>query len=286
MDYISYHIKSSEHMDIDPANDCLLYLSERFELTIEQRYWLAFLYSTCYCGPTVYYMYNEFPDFENVDVARLQRWWNKNKSKMIFQTDRLKIKTMNRFVETFESYKNIIGDRLQSDFFLSIKDPCPVVCYQRAYNELGKVRNIGRFTLFIYLEMISVLTDFKCVPDRLEWAHADNCRVGMYYHLGHEDGQLDYSVLDNEINRLQDFFKTRCEHSNIFNIETTLCAYKKYRHGKRYIGYYLDRQLKEIDTCAKNITEGVAWRALYEFRQETYKHLYQNENNTIDWWMR
>ncbi len=70
VDYINYHIRSSEAKDIDPSNDCLRYISDRFELNIEQRYWLAFLFGTCYSATTVYYIYNEFPDFENVDVER------------------------------------------------------------------------------------------------------------------------------------------------------------------------------------------------------------------------
>ena len=42
--YIDYHIESSKAKDIDPSNDCLKYLCDRFELNIEQRFWLAFLF--------------------------------------------------------------------------------------------------------------------------------------------------------------------------------------------------------------------------------------------------
>ena len=40
--YIDYHIESSKAKDIDPSNDCLKYLCDRFELNIEQRFWLAY----------------------------------------------------------------------------------------------------------------------------------------------------------------------------------------------------------------------------------------------------
>lgn len=65
--FIDYHVQSSKAKDIDPANDCLKYVCDRFELNIEQRYWLSFLFATCYSATTVYYIYNEFPDYENVD---------------------------------------------------------------------------------------------------------------------------------------------------------------------------------------------------------------------------
>ena len=63
MEFIEYHINSSKAKDIDPSNDCLKYVADRFELNIEQRYWLAFLFGTCYSATMVYYVYNEFPDF-------------------------------------------------------------------------------------------------------------------------------------------------------------------------------------------------------------------------------
>ena len=105
VDYLTYHVESSKAKDIDPSNDALRYVADRFELNIEQRYWLAFLFATCYSATNVYYIYNEFPDYENVDVGRLQRWWDENRDRTLFQTDRLRVKTQNRFVETFVSYQ-------------------------------------------------------------------------------------------------------------------------------------------------------------------------------------
>lgn len=264
MDFITYHMESSKIRDIDPANDCLRYIADRFELTQEQRYWIAFLYSTCYCAPTVYYMYNEFPDFENVNTNRLQRWWDANKSKCVFQTDRLRIKTSNQFVPTFTSYREWIGGGTQEEKFANLTG------YNTAYYNAGKIRNVGRFTLFLYLEMVTVLTNWKVYPDRIDWANADNCRKALCYTFGVDDG-LPYEILDSELTRLSKLFEALgCEHHNIYNIETTLCAYKKYRHGKRYVGYYIDRQLTEINKMKAAVTSGVAWRVMDEFRKETY----------------
>lgn len=282
MDFLTYHLESSKIRDIDPANDCLKYICDRFELSIEQRYWLAFLYSTCYCAPTVYYIYNEFPDFENVNVNRLQRWWDAHKKQTVFQTDRLRIKTGNKLVETYQSYQAWVAGRTQAEAFGELHTEDPVRNYLAAYRELENVRNVGRFTLFIYLEMINVLTDYKCLPDKLEWRHADNCRRGLCYSLGLEDSQ-NYRMLDARMDSLLEQLQHQnCEHNNIFNVETTLCAYKKYCHGKRYIGYYIDRQLVEINKMKANVTTGVAWRVMDEFRSETYKHLNETSNDKIN----
>lgn len=290
LSFIDYHIQSSKIRDIDPANDALLYISNRFELTMEQRYWLAFLYSCTYCAPTVYYIYNEFPDYENVDIPRMERWWKSNKDKCIFQTDRLRIKTSDKLVETFKSYQQWVGGVSQCEAFERYRKDTAEDTYLELYDELGKIKNVGRFTLFLYLEMISVLTDLKMTPDRIDWKYADNCREGLEYHLRDvlfdDNNSMVFSekMLDLAMNNLVHTFKDKgIEHSNIFNIETTLCAYKKYRHGKRYVGYYIDRQKEEIEKMERNVPTGVAWRALWEFRNETYKHL-NHESSILNNW--
>ncbi len=113
--YLKYHRKSAEVGDIDPAHSMLLYVCERFELNTEQRYWLAFLYAMTYCGASVYYVYNEFPDFENLDRGRLERWWGGGgRDAIICQTDRRWCRSNNQFVDAVESYRRFIGDRWTS----------------------------------------------------------------------------------------------------------------------------------------------------------------------------
>lgn len=286
MDFLTYHIESAKIRDIDPANDCLLYISDRFELSMEQRYWIAFLYSCSYCAPTTFYIYNEFPDFENVNVARLQRWWAANKGRTVFQTDRLKIRTMNKFVETYESYRAWVGNGTQQARFDKMQMGEPWANYEYAQGQVQCIRNIGRFTTFIYLEMLHVLTNFKNEPVSIDWRNASNCRIGLCYAIGWPPDVMDYRQLDAALWDFKEAVaQAGCPLYSVFNIETTLCAYKKYRHGKRYVGYYLDRQLKEINKMAANVTAGVAWRVLYEFREETYKHL-THEDDTLNWWLR
>jgi len=279
--YLEYHIKSSIAKDIDPSNDCLRYIANRFELNIEQRYWLAFLYATCYSATNVYYIYNEFPDFENVNVNRLIRWWNSNKNKTLFQTDRLRIKTQNKFVETFVSYSNLLNGKSQYEFFNSLKQPTKQFTYDNCYKELMQIKNFGRFTMFIYLEMINVLTKYELEPTYLDLKNAESCRNGLVYHLGNYELDTHNNkkkLKPKHINYLQYKFqelhseikKLDIEHTNIWNIETTLCAFKKYNKGKRYVGYYIERQRKEIEKMSLNVKNGVDWSVLWDFRNETY----------------
>lgn len=288
VDYLTYHVESSKAKDIDPSNDALRYVADRFELNIEQRYWLAFLFATCYSATNVYYIYNEFPDYENVDVGRLQRWWDENRDRTLFQTDRLRVKTQNRFVETFVSYQNLLNGMSQEEYFEGLKQPTRQHTYDNAFQALLGVRNFGRFTMFIYLEMVHVLTGFDLEPTHLDLGNAESCRNGLVYHLDKMEldthgtkkrltkKQLGY--LQHEFQVLKSHIGTYdIEHRNIWNIETTLCAYKKYRRGKRYIGYYIERMRKEINKMEANVPTGVDWSVLWDFRRETYYDQWLNE---------
>ena len=286
-EYVAFHRASSAANDIDPQNDCLTYVAERYELNIEQRYWLAFLFGTCYCAPTVFYIYNEFPDYKTVDVNRLQRWWDSNRQRLIFQTDRARVRSNNEFVNCFKSYKQIIGASQQA-YFSGLQTADPVETYIKAYKRLSNIHYFGRFTMFIYLELVSVLTETAMIPDSLNLPEAESCRNGLALAIGRKDlfthfedkqiNKADYQALNNGLvellRRVEDM---PIRHKNLFNIETTLCAYKKVKLGKRYVGYYIERMRQEIEAMKKNVPVGVDWSVLYDFRAATYAKKFLKE---------
>lgn len=286
-EYIDYHVASSMANDIDPQNDCLQYICDRYELNIEQRYWLAFLFGTCYCAPTVFYIYNEFPDYETVDINRLERWWKANKSRLIFQTDRARVRSNDEFVNCFKSYKAIVGDN-QAAYFERLTRVDSKQTYIEAYNKLSNIHYFGRFTMFIYLEMVSVLTPTKMTPNDLDLKNAESCRNGLALALDRldifnhfEDKKLtaaDYAQLEAGLSQIQQkIVDMPIKHTNIFSIETTLCAFKKAKLGKRHVGYYIERMRLEIEAMKKNVPKGVDWSVLYDFRKKNYQSKYLKE---------
>jgi hypothetical protein len=254
---------------------------------MEQRYWLAFLFGTCYCAPTVYYIYNEFPDYSTVDVNRLKKWWDQNKSKLIFQTDRQRVRSNDQFVDSFISYRNIVG-KTQENHFSAFKSNEPTRTYSNALKSMSEVYSFGRFTMFIYLEMVSVLTNCKMIPNDLDLKNAESCRNGLALALGRKDlfthfndkklNETDYFDLYYGLNQIEaEIEKMNINHKSMFAIETTLCAYKKAKLGKRYIGYYIDRNREEIEKMSKNIPNGVDWSVLWDFRKTAYNAKYLKE---------
>lgn len=275
--YEEYHRRSMEIGDVDPSYAMLRYICNRFELNVEQRYWLAFLYATCYCGPTVFYIYNEFPDFENVNIGRLQRWWDKNKKRLVFQTDRRWIKNNDQFVEMFQSYSQMLCGLSQRRFYdqlipgLLDERKRLNAAYESAYLSATSIKHMGRFSLFLYLEAVHVVTGFEMEPATMNILEAEACREGLARaHEMRYQAPLSRSRSQKEFDRLVASMCAVDLRNNVWNIETTLCAYGKYHKGKRYIGYYLDRQAEEIRKMESLVPEGVDWRVLWQYREEYY----------------
>jgi hypothetical protein len=275
MTFTDFHNQMMAAKDVDPAVRALTYLANRYELNTEQRYWLAWLYGTCYCAPTVFYMYNEFPDYELVNVNRLRKWWSENRSKLIFQTDRARIKNNNQFIDSFISYRSLCRGS-QEDYLYSKN-------WQQIYGKIEAIKYFGRFTLFNYLDVLNQITDIQHKPTYLNMAEAESCRNGVAYAIGRED-LVSRKLTGAQMQHLHNaFINLKQTHSgNVFEIETTLCAYKKYRWGKRYVGYYIERMRQELNTIQGNVPQGVAWEALWQFRFETFDKQYLKEYNDGD----
>lgn len=291
-EYIQYHVDSSRALDIDPQVEALQYICKRFDLDIEQRCWLCFLFSTNYCVATTYYMFNQFPRFEDVDIRVLQAWWEKNRDKLIFQTDRAWVRSKNQFVEAFISYQNFVFRWSQGSMRQHVaitRAISPGIDPYARYDYLLKnfrIALFGRFTMFLYSELLHTIAGID-IAVRLDLREAESSRNGLVFALGLEDvaytgrhgrkatkAEIEYlnkglAFISGQINRLP----INPRHKSLWSIETTLCAYKKNKLGKRWVGYYIERGRKEIEKMQEQLQE-INWEPLWTFRAETYQKQY------------
>lgn len=281
-EFVAYHKASVESGDCDPSYPMLRYLCKRFELNNEQKLWLAFLYACSYCGATAFYVYNEFPDYRYVDIGRMERWWGeRGRSACLFQSDRAWVRSRNQFVEMVRSYRGFSGED-QAGRFASMMSGDLREAYRKVYVECGNVFQMGRFGLFLWLEALNVVAEMPIHPPDIDWKNAQSSRNGLCYAIGRDDWLRgnDYgenplpdeawSVLPLEFDALMARTSLEGVRSDPWNLETTLCAFKKFKRGKRYVGYYLDRQWDEIQKLASSVREGVCWDVLRQFRNETF----------------
>ena len=259
LNYLEYHKESTRVGDVDPQFGLLEYVANSLELNSTQRHWLAILLSLTYSASTAFYVIYEFPDLESVNRGRLEEFWRLNKDLLIFQTDRRWIKSNDLFVECVMAFK------------LRLKSIEGLKSYEQMELATDGVPQFGRFSNFLLGEGLTRLAGKSLYPKVMRIADTKSCYKGMLFHLGKE------KISESEYNReLQSLIKNTS--SDMYNVETTLCAYKKYCYGKRYIGYYIDRQCKEIQKmCRDPRTAGVGWDLLWEYRNETFSKFLLSE---------
>ena len=278
-EYVAYHVASERTGDIDPSYPMLRYVADRFELSTEQRYWVAFLYACTYCAPMAFWLYNEFPDHAHADPGRIRRWWAGNRDRTLFQSDRRWVRSRNQFSAMVESYQSITLPGQQSAFLRASERG-----YDPLYVWAGQVFQMGRFGLFLWLEAVHVIAGLPVIPTGIDWKHAQSSANGLCFAVGRDewlrgndygDDPLppEYSeALDRELARVIGAIRAAAPdvRADPWNVETSLCAFKKWKRGKRYVGFYRDRQHDEIAKLQAAVPHGVRWDVLWQFRQETW----------------
>jgi hypothetical protein len=278
-----YCVAAISTWEIDPNYPLLNYLFRRYELSKSQEYWACYLYGVFYHPGTVFYVMQEFPEFEKVDLGRLKRWHAANWKSLRYNTDRKYEK--GHFVEMFESYKGLMAGQTstsQEEFFaqcLHGKDPQED--FRRVELNLRKLLRFGRYATYIYTEALHRCMGMPIKADTMFLKEAKSSRMGLAIVLGWNvervaEGKLtpqewvsferEGETLLSEIQR--EYPKLGMDH---WFMESCLCAFKGYfRQTKgRYLPYYLDRMLDEIGQLKDDpITAGVDWKVLYQFRRE------------------
>lgn len=288
--------------DIDPAFPTLDEIFDRYELSLEQQYWVAFLYAVFYENATVFLVMQEFPELEKVDVGRLQRWHDKNWKLLQYQTDRRWNK--GHFVEMVKSYKALIGNQTQHQFFNKLIVPYdPMASFNNCWTELHKVYKMGRHSVYAWTETLMRCLGLPIQCPSFYMDIAESSRNGLCYALGRDglvtkhdkklsDGarisKAEIAYLEGELDRLMAdihvcFPKIPVDY---MYLETATCSYKGLHRRRRYLGYYLDRMAKEIkrgETKMAAISTGVDWDTLWQIRSEVFVPEFLGELQTPPW---
>lgn len=295
-----YYHWSLKTNDCDPALYLMNYVNKRMELNIEQRYWFAWLYGNTYNVATAWILFNEFPDFENVDMNRLNRWNEDNYKRLRYQVDNKWQK--GHLPKMFESYRNNIlaNHNSQSEFFNSFITGTPVLDFINLNKYIIKnFFKFGRYLSWFYLQTLKETCDLNILPHDLllKESSSESHRNGLIYALGMEevlesDMKLDkefYELLDESAESILDEMSEEYPdvQADLFSMETTLCAFKKIfrkKHG-RYLGYYIDRQAEDIKQCQDDEWNGIDWMLLWDGRREIIdERLLRDQVKEQDMW--
>lgn len=280
-----YSVAAITSWEIDPNYVLLNYIFQRYEFSKSQEYWACWLYGVFYHPGTLFWFMQEFPEFEKVDLGRLERWHAANWRKLRYNTDRKYEK--GHLVEMFVSYRDLVGGQhpeAQEQFFSQLLDGGlePTANFHRVFNALKKLVRFGRYATYIYTEALARCMGMPIQADTVFLKEAGSPRAGLCYATNRPDWakakltKEQWAELDAELDTFmqeiqQEYPDVPVDH---WLMESCLCAFKgMWRQTKgRYLGYYLDRQADEIlqlEEGESDSTSGIDWRVLWQFRRES-----------------
>ena len=274
----AYHVTAMRMGDVDPSAPMLQFIAKRLNLTLNQKFWLAWLYSTCYSVPAAFYMLCNLD--RNLTQSDVVLWWKSHKEKMKFGNDRIYVKNRDEFPKMYETYKRFMFSG-EYRTFSRYRKANPTETYNALFNALnGKLWYFSRYSLFTYMEAVYNLTKFPMKPLTIELKEARTTRNGICFAVGkdewvrskHQPAKLtaaQYVFLQGKFRKL--YYELCSEHPEIrttyWNLETSMCAYYKIHNKRRYAGYYIDRQMTDIQEAQKLAPAGANWDLLWEFRK-------------------
>lgn len=256
--------------------------SDKLSMGENDRFDLALFYAITYSIPSALKLLR---DRERINENVLE-YIEKNKQKIIFQSDRRYMRCNGLFEKTMNWYVNA-GD---------IKERFESVCLEgntikldKAIQHVKKWVSFGRFASFLFIETYVYLLGRDYLNTKFDWKNGDTATSGMLNLLGLDKEASYYDKtktipknisvewLDEKLDWLLESIRATGGNDNVSCVETSLCAYRKFFKGSRYNGYYLDRQLEEINQFIKNGQELESCRILLGLRSKIFDNRYLGE---------
>lgn len=268
--------------DIDANFPLLIRYADNRNLSVNDRFWLSFLYSSCYCVPTTCFLFEKLP-LDKVTTQRAEKFWKDFKEPLIFQTDKRYVKNMNWFVPMVDNWLKTVGKN-PSKFFKALEGSTIEQTYNNLYREIKSWRYFGRFTVFLLIEAIHKLTPLKADSAWFDWKKGDTATSGMM-HILYLDEEAEYfdsskkialdtlKLLDKRLPQVIKAIQKKQPNVNITDLETALCGFRKLFKATRYGGYYIDRVQTEIATLQDYMPRySYIWEELWKYRLEAFDH--------------
>lgn len=265
LNFYGFHLKYKSHPGA--VYYVMPYLSEKYNWDFETKLWFAFINGATQNPLTSWVLFKHFPSCKGQTVQEMETWHREYWRNLDYDIDRRYQK--GHFVEMYENYLELLGDKTQVEYFSDICDSDDV--YTNFDNLWDVVFNdffmYGRLSTFSYLEYLKIMglnidcgnlfiydksgskshRNGLCVVngrDDLD-VRKDNEDLPPEIEKGHNKEVMAWLEKEGEL-LLQDakerfagepFF----EDVNYFTLESTLCCYKSWhRKNRRYANVYND----------------------------------------------
>jgi len=255
--------------------------ADQERMTERQRFDLAYFYSLCYCIPSAIIMY----DAREQIRSDPEQWAAEHKGEIIFQSDRRYVRCGDTFVKMLQQYSR----KLDAKRFGEQTTRNGTVDFDLAFKTVSGWYFFGRFSCFLFVETYARLCGYKTTQGSITWAEGDTATSGLlnvygldgaadhFDKTGRLPPQLTQERMDKLLGHLRRAIRASGGETSIAEVETSLCAYRKFYKGTRYNGYYLDRQLEELRHYASVGEYGPMVDKLYSLRKRLFSAKYLGE---------
>lgn len=255
------------------------------KMSQQERYDLAYFYSVVYCVPSAIIMLQAKDDI----LKEPEKWARENTSRIIFQSDRRYVRTNGNFEKMLREYANKNCD---ADAYISeTVRGGHRIDLEKAVEKTQEWYFYGRFGAFLFVETLCLLMGYEGTNVKIIWKDGDTATSGLL-NLFCLDNSADYFDKNDKLppqlkeEELDDMFRITLKEiqraggeTNVTEVETSLCAYRKFYKGSRYNGYYLDRQLQEINMYMNDASCKTMCQELFMLRKRHFDRAYLGELN-------
>lgn len=273
-EFVKYHIFGDGECNNVVLKEC----AARRNLNIQERYELSFLFSVTYCVESALILFEKQRKYGCLSRTQLIEV----KPHLVFQSDRKYMRMKDSFERCMDDfYRN---HREARAFFAKV---CAgnVVKLKEAISYVSSWTMFGRFSAFLFLETLVELTGYEIRNTTIDWKNGDTATSGLlnlfcfdnYANIFDKKNKLILppEKMDEMLSYTLGVISARGGNPNVTEVETSLCAYRKFYKGSRYNGYYLDRMLEEIIKMRPNYPAISA--ELVEIRKKKFDKHYLGE---------
>ena len=303
--FYEFHLKYNSHPG--GVYFAMPWLAKKYDMTMEDKLWIAFINGCSQNIVTTWLIWKEFPTVKDLDLEKLNAWWNENHTKFKagsgWDSDRKYFKIgKTGFPQCVESYKNCVDKfGTQEKMFTSLYKGDKYENFSAIWDFVrGNFLSFGRLSTFSYLEYLRIQgLDLDCNSLFLDdISGSKSHRNGLCKVLGRDD--LDwYDVKESHNPDFEGYSKEvlawlkeegelllqeakerlpDCKDVSYFTLESTLCCYKSwYRPNRRYPNVYMDMMYNRIKYAESEW--GDIFDIFWDMRKECLpKHLRLEDN--------
>lgn len=281
-EYAWYH----KHGDSAANPRVLAAVADIEQYSTQDRADLCYFYSLTYCIPSAMRI---MQDRDKI-LDHPEQTASSLRPHLIFQSDRRYVACNNLFERALKYWRDELSHNAPALSRTLVGDSGEL-SFNKAIPAIEKFPSFGRYAAYLYAETIETLMDLPLSGDfsHVEYDSGRVFSAGLL-HLYRMDSSAEHfekkgvssliggeEVLDGYLTRLMHYLKRELGPVSIYQVETSLCAYRKFFKGTRYNGYYADRQLEEILKMAPRVDSEII-STVFEARAKALPEAYRGED--------